>query len=58
MEATHIDFTCTCDTPERALYRVTSHEGEVVLVEYCDGCVELARMDWTGETAEIVAVTA
>lgn len=51
-----IDFTCECDTPERSDYRVTDHDGHTVTVRYCEGCVELARIDWTGETAAIEAL--
>ena len=34
---------------------VTNHEGERSLVHYCSGCAELARMDWNGNTANIVS---
>jgi len=49
-----VDFTCECplDPGEpRRLYQVTGHDGDVVLCSYCDDCAQLARDDWTGETA-------
>lgn len=44
-----------CDDyqPSVKRYRVTYHDGQSETVEYCDGCAELARMDWNGETAAI-----
>lgn len=34
-------------------YVVTHHDGTSEPVRYCDGCAELARCDWNGETAAI-----
>jgi hypothetical protein len=43
-----------CDESTIKRYAVTDHEGRVTLVDYCDDCAELGRMDWNGETAAIV----
>lgn len=45
--------TCECDTPERRRYIVTGHDGSEALVAYCDGCYELAKCDWNGNTAAV-----
>ncbi len=51
-----VDFRCECDTPERHRCIVTGHDGSTVAVDYCDGCFELAEVDWNGETASVVKV--
>lgn len=52
-------FTCECckvdgRSVSRRLYLVTGNGGEVSTCSYCDECADLARMDYNGETAEIV----
>lgn len=34
-------------------YIVTDHEGKEHAVRYCDGCAELAAVNWNGETSAI-----
>lgn len=51
-----ITFICECDTPERHTCLVVDHDGTEALVRYCEGCIDLAIIDWTGETASISIV--
>jgi hypothetical protein len=45
-----------CDEVRDAkAYQVTSHEGVVSAVRYCDDCRDLAKCDWNGETAAIAS---
>ena len=46
-------FCCECDTPERTPCEVTGHDGDTSAARYCDGCLDLARIDWTGETRSV-----
>ncbi len=46
-------FRCECDTPERTRCLVIAHTGHSSLADYCDGCFELAEIDWNGETASV-----
>jgi hypothetical protein len=55
--ASEVAYTCECDAEERALYVVTDHDGRKSTCAYCDGCADLARADWNGETASIEAVS-
>ena len=51
-------FICECDTPERHAYLVTDHEGAQSAALYCRGCADLARVNWTGETAALAPLFA
>lgn len=47
-------YVCECELEDgegRALHEIVSHEGVRAIVRYCDGCSELAALDWNGETA-------
>lgn len=51
-------YTCECEADEgevlpRAPYRVTGHDGSIVVCCYCQDCADLAAIDWNGETAAI-----
>lgn len=52
-----VDYTCECPLhpgERRKLYLVTGTNGDKARCRYCDDCAELARSNWTGETASIV----
>lgn len=50
-------FVCECATDEpRRLCVVEDYAGEEALVRYCPECIELARVDWNGETKSIRVV--
>lgn len=56
-EETRPDHCDGCDQDaETRTYDVTHHDGTTSpRTRYCADCADLARMDWNGETAAIVA---
>jgi hypothetical protein len=51
-----VDCVCECELEpgeSRKFYTVTGHDDVDVIVAYCDGCAELAAVDWNGETKAI-----
>lgn len=49
-----IDYACEHNDVPCHEYRVTSHDGTVARVVYCDDCAALAQADWNGLTASCV----
>ncbi len=51
-----VDCVCECELEpgeSRKFYTVTGHDDVDVVCVYCDGCAELAAVDWNGEPKAI-----
>lgn len=58
MEATQETYRCRaadgCDESTIERYLVVNRQDHVSRADYCTDCAELARVDWNGETAELI----